>query len=155
MAPLVVLILATVAARTVGALGVEGVASWSSATALGLAAMFILTGLAHFTPARRAGLVAIVPPRLPHPQTWVTLTGILELIGAAMLLTPPDRGPWRVLAAWGLTALLLAMFPANVYAARRPRAATAPHTPLLRRTAMQCVFLAATVFVALTAASAT
>lgn len=83
----------------------------------------------------------MVPPALPQPGLLVTLTGALELLGAAGLLIRHTAG-W---AAGGLTALLVVMFPANVYAAV---AGLAQGTPLLPRTAMQVVFLAATVVVA-------
>ena len=46
----------------------------------------------------------------------MTVTGVLELLGAAGLLLPATR----VAAAVCLLVLMLAMFPANVYAARMP-----------------------------------
>lgn len=151
MAPLVVLLTVTAVARVVGALGVSYVSAWSNAAAVGLAAMFILTGIAHFAPRRRAGLVAIVPPFLSHPDVLVTATGICELFGAVTLLTANEAGPTRSFAAWGLVALLIVMFPANVYASQSQRHESAPHhTPLLQRTVMQIVFVMAAVFVALT-----
>ena len=56
----------------------------------------------------------MVPPQFPQPEFLVTLTGILECAGAVGLLTPGFTRP----AAYCLIALLLAMFPANVRAAR-------------------------------------
>src|SRR5471030_2156339 len=50
-----------------------------------LALMFALTGVAHFIPRGRAEMVRMVPPRLPRPDLLVTLTGMLELLGAAGL----------------------------------------------------------------------
>jgi len=113
-------------------------------TAVGLAAMFVVTGIAHFAPPMRADLVAIVPPRLPAPGLLVTITGILELLGAAGLLAPTTR----VAAALCLQALMLAMFPANVYASRMPNPPTSMTTRLPVRTAAELVFLAAAVTVA-------
>jgi hypothetical protein len=55
------------AARIVGWLGVDYVDTWVKAIAVGLAAMFVLTGVAHFVPPLRGSLIAIVPPRLPAP----------------------------------------------------------------------------------------
>lgn len=149
MVPLIVLLAVTTAARATGALGVPYLSSWPGAIAVGLAAMFALTGASHFVPRRRPGFVAIVPPVLRHPETLVALTGVLELLGAAALLAPPGWGHLRVGAAWGLALLLVAMFPANVYASRAHRSAESPHTPLPQRTAMQCVFIAAALWVAL------
>jgi uncharacterized membrane protein len=113
----------------------------SHATALrwALAVMFLLTASAHFG-ARRPDLVRMVPPIFPDPALLVTLTGIAEMLGAVGLLLP-RVAPW---AAGGLALLLLAMFPANVYAAREAlQIGGAPVTPLVPRTALQVVFLAA------------
>lgn len=82
----------------------------------------------------------MVPPRLPRPDLLVTLTGILELAGAAGLLIPATMR-W---AAAGLALLMLAMFPANVSAARRRLSlAGRPVTPLVPRTLLQVLFVAA------------
>jgi uncharacterized membrane protein YphA (DoxX/SURF4 family) len=65
----------------------QGLDDWRIATRVGLAVMFSFTGVAHFT-ATRADLVRMVPPRLPNPALFVTLTGIAELAGAIGLLIP-------------------------------------------------------------------
>lgn len=146
MAPLVTLLTGTVLARLLGLLGVDALDGWLPALRVGLALMFVLTGLAHFGLGRRAGLVAMVPPRLPRPELLVTVTGVLELAGAAGLLLPATYRP----AAACLAVLMLAMFPANVYAARhRMELAGKPATPLPLRTALQALFLAAALTVAL------
>jgi uncharacterized membrane protein len=147
MAPLIALLLGTVAARTIGWLGWVGrgyVNSWTAAIAVGLAAMFALTGVAHFAPALRRDLIAIVPPRLPAPGYLVTITGLLELLGAVGLLVPATR----LAAAVCVLVLMLAMFPANVYASRMPNPPKSMTTRLPLRTAMEVVFLAAAVAVA-------
>jgi uncharacterized membrane protein len=144
MAPLITLLLGTIAARSIGWLGVGYVNSWTAAIAVGLAAMFILTGFAHFAPPLRRDLIAIVPPGLPAPGLLVTITGVLELLGAAGLLLPVTR----VAAAVCLLVLMLAMFPANVYASRMPNPPKSMTTQLPLRTATEVVFLAATIAVA-------
>lgn len=147
MAPLITLLLGTIAARSIGWLGWFGgayVNSWPAAIAVGLAAMVLLTGFAHFVPARRRDLIAIVPPRLPAPGYLVTFTGLLELLGAVGLLLPVTR----VAAAVCLLLLMLAMFPANVYASRMPDPPKSTTTRLPLRTAIEVVFLAAAVAVA-------
>jgi uncharacterized membrane protein len=144
MAPLIALLVGSIVARIVGWLGVSYVNSWTAAIAVGLAAMFLLTGVAHFAPPMRRDLVAIVPPRLPAPGLLVTVTGVLELLGAAGLLLPVTR----VAAAVCLLALMLAMFPANVYASRMPNPPKSMTTKLPLRTAIQGVFLAAAAVVA-------
>jgi uncharacterized membrane protein len=144
MAPLITLLLATIAARSIGWLGVGYVNNWTASIAVGLAAMFVLTGFAHFAPALRRDLIAIVPPRLPAPGYLVTISGLLELLGAVGLLVPVTR----VAAAVCLLVLMLAMFPANVYAARMPDPPKSMTTRLSLRTAIEIVFLAAAIAVA-------
>jgi len=145
MAPLIALVTFTLAARLAGWLGCPYTGSWPAAIAVGLAAMFVLTGVAHFVQPSRRGLIAIVPPRLPAPGLLVTITGVLELLGAIGLLIPPTR----FAAAGCLALLMVAMFPANVYAAGAKRSERAPATPLVPRTLMQALFLAGAVLVAL------
>ena len=144
MAPLIALLLGTIAARSIGWLGVGYVNSWTAAIAVGLALMFVLTGCSHFALPLRRDLIAIVPPRLPAPGLLVTITGVLELLGAVGLLVPATR----VAAAICLLLLMLAMFPANVYASRMPDPPKSMTTRLPLRTAMQVIFVAAAVAVA-------
>jgi uncharacterized membrane protein len=143
MAPLITLLVGSIAARLIGWLGVDYVGNWTAAVAVGLAAMFVLTGVAHFVPPMRRDLIAIVPPRLPAPALLVTATGLLELAGATGLLVPATRAP----AAACLLLLMLAMFPANIYAARMPNPPKSMTTRLPQRSATEAVFLAAAVVV--------
>jgi uncharacterized membrane protein len=146
MAPLIALVLGFGLARIAGLLGVDALDSLTAALRVGLALMFVLTGLAHFGRARRADLIAMVPPGLPRPDLLVTLTGVLELVGAAALLIPATA-PW---AAAGLALLMVAMFPANVSAARRGlKLGGRPVTPLVPRTVLQVIFVGAAAAVAL------
>ncbi|MDH6196086.1 putative membrane protein [Mycobacterium frederiksbergense] len=145
MAVFLTLILGSVAARVIGLLGVDYLDSWPKAIAVGLAAMFLLTGVAHFVNPLRRDMIAIVPPALPAPDALVTATGVLELAGAAGLLYPPTR----VAAAACLFLLMLAMFPANVYAARMPDPPKSMTSRLSVRTAEEAVYLAAAVVVAI------
>jgi uncharacterized membrane protein len=57
--------------------------------------------------------VKIVPPFIPAPLAMVYLSGLAEVAGGIGLLIPALRRA----AAWGLVALLIAVFPANVYMA--------------------------------------
>jgi uncharacterized membrane protein len=145
MAVIATLVLGTLSARLIGWLGVDYVDSWPQAVAVGLAAMFVMTGIAHFVPAMRRDMIAIVPSRLPAAGLLVTITGVLELVGAAGLLYPPTR----VAAAVCLFALMLVMFPANVYAARMPNPPKSMTSRLDVRTAEEIVYLGASVVVGL------
>jgi uncharacterized membrane protein len=75
-----------------------------------LAAFFIGAGLNHFIAP--SFYLAIVPAYLPRPEMLVVLSGVAEIAGGAGLLSARTR----VVAGWGLIALLLAVFPANVQA---------------------------------------
>ena len=144
MAPLIALLIGSMVARLVGRLGVDYLDSWGKAIAVGLAAMFVLTGVAHFAPPLRGNLIAIVPPRLPAPGLLVSFTGVLELLGAVGLLIPATR----IAAGVCLLLLMVAMFPANIYAARMPNPPKSMTTRLPLRTAEEIVYLAAAVVVA-------
>jgi uncharacterized membrane protein len=115
MAPLNVMVGSWIVARTIGAFGLwDAAASWGHALRFALAAMFLFTAVSHFHPRIRKDLIRMVPPGMPAPDALVTLTGVFELLGAVGLLIPSTVVP----AAYGLILLLLAMFPANVHAAR-------------------------------------
>ncbi|MEE6259613.1 DoxX family protein [Plantactinospora sonchi] len=146
MAPLIALLVGSLTARLAGFLGLAALDGWQPALRIGLALMFLLTGYAHFAAPRRNGLIAMVPPALPRPALLVTVTGVLELAGVVGLLVPATAR-WT---AAGLALLMLAMFPANVSAARRGLTLGGrPVTPLGIRTAIQVVFLAAALLVLL------
>jgi uncharacterized membrane protein len=116
---------------------------WWTALRIALAAMFLLGASAHWG-KRRADLIRMVPTALPQPDLLVTITGICEILGAAGLLIPR----FAPAAALGLTLLLIALFPANVRAARQAMTiAGRPATPLPARTVIQIVFLTATIAV--------
>ncbi|GIF73768.1 DoxX family protein [Asanoa siamensis] len=148
MAPLVFLVLGFLAARLTGLAGVDALDGWLPALRVGLAVMFVVTGLAHFAPKMRAGMIAMVPPRLPRPDLLVTATGILEIAGAIGLLIPATAA----LAAACLALLMIAMFPANISAARRRLSLGGrPVEPIARRTALQVFWVALAVAVAVAA----
>ena len=120
--------------------------NWLTSLRFALAGMFLLTASAHWG-KRRRDLVAMVPRAFPRPDLLVTITGLLEIAGAAGLMLA-RTAPY---AALGLCLLLLAVFPANVHAARQHLSiAGRPVEGLLPRTMLQLVFIAAaaTVFVA-------
>ncbi|MFJ7206037.1 DoxX family protein [Streptomyces sp. NPDC098789] len=145
MAPVIVLVVGWILARLAGLLGLSVLDGWQPALCVALALMFTLTGVAHFT-GRRAEMIAMVPPALPRADLLVTATGLLELAGAGGLLLPVTRP----LAAIGLTVMLLAMFPANVHAARSGLTLDGkPVMPLVPRTILQVVFVSACVLAAL------
>ena len=143
MAPLVVLIVLFALLSILGHFQIPVGFSWWTSLRLALAGMFLLTASAHWG-KRQPDLIRMVPPSLPRPDLLVTAAGIIEVLGAIGLMLP-KAAPY---AALGLAAMLLAVFPANIHAAReRLTIADRPVKALLPRTILQIVFLAATVAV--------
>jgi uncharacterized membrane protein len=141
MAPLMVMLVGWLVARSIGATGVWPSAdSWSGALRIALAAMFVFTAGSHFHPRTRPDLIRMVPARLPAPALLVTATGLLELTGAIGLLVAQALPA----AAYGLIALLVAMFPANIHAAREGLViAGRGAMPLVWRLPLQLFWIAA------------
>jgi uncharacterized membrane protein len=141
MAPLIVMIVGWLGFRLLGAVGASSAgASWSGALRYALAAMFLFTAMSHFAPRTRPDLIRMVPPQLPRPGLLVTLTGIFEFLGGVGLLLPPFVAP----AALALSLLLIAMFPANIYAAQHALAIDGrPATPLAVRFPIQLFWIGA------------
>ncbi len=73
-----------------------------------LAVSIIIVGITHFT--KPQPYVGIVPPQLPYPLELVYISGFFEILGGIGLLIPY----FSVAAAWGLIALFIAVFPANI-----------------------------------------
>ncbi len=72
------------------------------------AAAMIGVGITHFT--NPDPFVRIVPALLPAPLLLVYVSGVFEILGGLGLLIPRVR----LYAAWGLIALYVAVFPANI-----------------------------------------
>src|SRR5918993_1318074 len=77
-----------------------------------MAAMYIFTGSMHFITPRT--FVRIMPPYIPWHYPLVYLSGAAEILAGLLLFWEPSR----IFAAWALIALLIAVFPANVYMAQ-------------------------------------
>lgn len=76
-----------------------------------LAVFFVVAGVLHFL--KPEVYVQIVPPYLPFPLALVYVSGVCEVLGGCGVLIPRLRN----LAGWGLIALLVAVFPANLHMA--------------------------------------
>ncbi|RNB83884.1 hypothetical protein EDM59_15300 [Brevibacillus nitrificans] len=139
MVPFYVLVGAFLLFKILGLIGLTYFEGWHTSLQGAVAVMLLLTASAHWG-AKRPDLIRMVPPIFPKPGLIVTATGLLEIAGAIGILFPATSQA----TSTGLAVLLVAMFPANVRAARehvtiggRP----VPKLPL--RTVLQVVFLAA------------
>ena len=130
MAPLIVQLAVTAIARWF--------MPWKEAVRIGLAVMFMFTAGSHFS-SLKYDLAAMIPPPLTGALWVIYVTGVLEFAGAVGLVTRPLRQP----AAWGLIALLIGLFPANVYAAISGVALGGnPPTALILRAPLQAFWIA-------------
>jgi uncharacterized membrane protein len=79
---------------------------------MALAVFVIGAGVMHFVSPR--GFERIVPSYLPAPRALVLVSGACEIALGVLLLVPSTR----LVAALGLMALFVAVFPANVHMAQ-------------------------------------
>jgi uncharacterized membrane protein len=143
MAPFIVLVTLFAFLSILGHFQIPVAFGWWTSLRLALAGMFLLTASAHWG-KRRPDLIRMVPTSFPRPDLLVTVTGVLEVLGAVGLMRP-KVAPY---AALGLAFMLLAVFPANIRAAREGLAiAGRPVPTLFLRTLLQIAFLAATIMV--------
>lgn len=84
-------------------------------------------GVLHFI--RPELYLKLMPPYIPWHSEMVQISGFFEILGGLGLLLPQTRRA----AAWGLVALLVAVFPANLYMATNPvEAGAAAMAPSIR-----------------------
>lgn len=81
------------------------------AWAWALGGMFLLAGMLHFL--RPEPFITIVPPGFPSPAVLVALSGLAEIVIGLLLWVPNTRH----YGGFGAMLLLLAVYPANIYAA--------------------------------------
>ena len=137
MAPLFVLVISLLLLRGLGSLGIRRLSSWREAGLVAVAITFVFTGATHFT-GMKHDYAAMLPGPLSGNLGIIYLTGALQIAGAVGLLVSRTRR----LAGICLVLLLVAMFPANVYAALNGVPFRGePSTPLWLRTPIQLFFI--------------
>lgn len=113
------------------------------------AVVFIAMGALHFVPAAGRGMAAIIPPGMRgrpfSAKTLVRLTGVAEIAGGVGLLIEPTRAA----AGIALAVFLVAVFPANAYAARHPERFGRIAIPFWPRLIGQVVLIALVLWVGL------
>ncbi len=82
-----------------------------------MAALYILAGLNHFRVPKI--YLRMMPPYLPAHRLLNYSSGAAEVLLGILLCIPATSH----LAAWGIIALLIAVFPANVYMYTNEKAA--------------------------------
>jgi uncharacterized membrane protein len=111
---------------------------WTALALVGkwaFAALFVAGGIGHFV--KTDVYMRIMPPYLPYHRALVLLSGVFEVVLGILLLVPTTSR----LAAWGLIALLVAVFPANVYMCQHPEKFALSPTLLLLRLPLQVVLI--------------
>ena len=104
---------------------------------LGLVPFFVLAGINHFRDP--AFYLAMMPPYLPAHGVLVVVSGVLEIAGGVGVLVPRLRSG----VGWGLAALLVAVFPANLHMALNPELfPNLPAAALWLRLPVQLLFIA-------------
>ncbi|GED34558.1 hypothetical protein P9761_02160 [Brevibacillus centrosporus] len=139
MVPFYVLVGTFLLFKILGLIGWTYFEGWHTSLQGAVAVMLLLTASAHWG-AKRPDLIRMVPPIFPKPGLIVTATGLLEIAGAIGILFPATSQATSI----GLAVLLVAMFPANVRAARESLTIGGRPVPKLPlRIVLQVVFLAA------------
>ena len=101
-----------------------------------LLAIFMITaGIMHF--ANPAFFLKIVPQYLPLHKELVLVSGVCEVLLGILLLIPQTSR----MAAWGIVALLIAVFPANIYLFQNQDLMPASPVVHLLRLPLQGVFI--------------
>lgn len=138
MISFIVLVFGMVLFRGLGFAGITAFQDWQMVIRFSLALMFAFTGLSHFTRTKN-DMVKMVPPLFPRPLGLVYLTGVVEILGAIGLVALHGL---KGLVGMCLVLLLLALFPANVYAAFKKLIFRGkPATALWLRTPMQALYV--------------
>ena len=104
-----------------------------------LGVSMVLAGALHFI--MPAMYLPMMPPWLPAPLALIYASGVFEILGGAGLFVPSLRR----LAAFGLIALFIAIFPANLHMALNHVSigqTTTPAWVLWARLPLQAVLIA-------------
>ncbi|KQX07287.1 MULTISPECIES: DoxX family protein [unclassified Leifsonia] len=114
-----------------------------------LAIVFVGMGVNHFRPGAARIMAKMIPPRMRRegllaPVNLVRFTGVCEIAGGIGLLIPATQFAAGIL----LAVFLVAVFPANVYAARHPEIFRSLSIPLVPRSIAQIVLIGLCVFAA-------
>lgn len=98
--------------------------------------LYVIAGLNHFRNPRL--YLKIIPPYFPNPKLLNYLSGIAEIILGVGICIPM----FSHMSAWGISALLIAIFPANLYMFSNKKAGMGLHKiVLLLRLPLQIILI--------------
>jgi uncharacterized membrane protein len=100
-----------------------------------MAALYILAGINHFINPRL--YLKITPPWVPAKELTNYFVGLVEIVLGVLVLIPASQS----LAAWGIIALLVAVFPANIYHFQKARQKNQAVIPTLIRLPIQALLI--------------
>lgn len=96
-----------------------------------LGLLFLVAGANHFR--NEAFYLKMMPPYFPWHRFWVAASGVAEIAAGLLLFIPATR----VWGAWGIIAILVAVFPANIYVFQNQHLVPAPAWAHLLRLPLQ------------------
>jgi uncharacterized membrane protein len=122
-----------------GQLGLDYFDNWHTSLQAAIAAMLLIAASAR-AGQKKEDLIRMVPSIFPTPDLIVMITGLLEIAAAIGILIPALS---RVVSIC-LAILFIAMFPANIKAAKEKLTMGGKQVPSLwLRTIIQIIFIVA------------
>ena len=101
-----------------------------------MAFLYIIAGINHFRSPRM--YIKIIPDSFPNPKVLNGLSGAAEIVLGILLMVPF----FTRFAGWGIIALLIAIFPANLFMYKNKKASFGlPKWILLLRLPLQILFI--------------
>lgn len=101
-----------------------------------MAFIYFVAGINHFRNPRL--YIKIIPPSFPNPKLLNIISGLSEILLGIGLCIPIISN----YAAWGVIALLIAVFPANIYMFTNQKASMGlPKWVLLLRIPLQLLLI--------------
>lgn len=101
-----------------------------------MAFLYIIAGINHFRSPRM--YIRIIPDSFPNPKLLNILSGLAEIVLGILLMVPSLTH----FAAWGIIALLIAVFPANLFMYQNKKAGFGlPGWLLFLRLPLQLLFI--------------
>ncbi len=74
-----------------------------------MAVLYIAVGVNHFT--NKKMYMRIMPQYIPFHKPIVLISGVVEILLGILLIIPSTS----IIGAWGIIALLISVFPANIH----------------------------------------